>query len=130
MLFGGALLAHWVRVGVEETLGALTVDRICEKVGFQPLVQRLGLGRSPTRVVGFLSHLFVMVLFLMTAAEVAGVGVVREYLSALLVFLPRLFAAAVVRVNDVIATRERDRRSADVEHLPDLTRAECAVEDP
>lgn len=95
LLFGGAWLAHWVRFGVEEMMNALTVDRLCEKAGFHLFVQRLGMGRSPTRVGGFLAHWGVMTLFMVAAADVMGFPVVREYLVDFMVFLPGLVSAVL-----------------------------------
>src|SRR5262245_31113896 len=82
LLFVGAFLAHWVRYGVERLLEAVTMDHLCAEVRLDQLVHRLGMGRSPTRVAGFLAHWFVLLAFGVTAADILGVGAVREYLGA------------------------------------------------
>lgn len=105
LLFVGAFLAHWARYGMEELLGMMTLDDLCGRIRLDHMVQRLGLGRSPTRVAGFLAHWGVMMVFLVAAADVVGLVVVREYLAAFMGFLPGLIAAVLVMGGGLLLAR-------------------------
>ena len=67
--------------------------------------EQLGMGRSPTRVGGFLAHWGVMMLFMVAAADVMGFPVVREYLLDFMAFLPGLVSAVLAMGGGLLLAR-------------------------
>jgi hypothetical protein len=105
LLFVGVFLARWVRYGAEQLMEMMTLDDLCGKVGLDHLVQRFGVGRSPARVIGFMVHWAVLGAFGLTAADMVGLPVVRDYLAAFVGFLPGLVSAVVVMGGGLLLAR-------------------------
>ncbi len=96
LLVVGTFLAHWARICVDYATSEVQLDSLCDRAGLNPLIQRLGMGRSPAKIAGFLAYWAMVLAFLLPAADVAGLPVVRDYLRALESFLPSVVSAVLI----------------------------------
>lgn len=97
LLLVGMVVARGVRAGVEQfLLKFLHVDEYTEKIKLNELLARLGFGRSPAFVLGFLVYWLIVLVFLVSAANVVELTVVSELLQKFVLFVPKLIGAVLV----------------------------------
>lgn len=96
LLLGGSFIGRWLRGLLESVLGMTKLDAYSEKVGLGEVLEKLGLGNSPTVIMGFLVYWLVFLAFLLSAANVVRLTVVSEFLEQVVLFLPKMIAAILV----------------------------------
>jgi len=96
LLLVGMFLARGVRTLIEVALGRLKLDDHTSRVGINEVLARLGLGKSPTFALSFVAHWFIMVLFIVSAANAVNMTVVSEMLERFVQVLPSLIAAVLI----------------------------------
>jgi len=110
VLLLGMLVAVLLGRVVRRVLEAVAVDEVAARYGLDDLLARLGLGRSPARLIGRAVRFAVIVVTVIVAVSTLGLQVLSESLNAAILFLPRLFVGAVILVLGVVAGRLiRDR---------------------
>lgn len=95
-LFAGFFFARMLKIIIEKLLSRTNLDNYTEKIGINEVLARLGMGRSPSRVLSFILYWFVLLVFFVSAANVVNLLVVSELLERLMLFLPSLAAAIVI----------------------------------
>ena len=95
LLIAGMFLARGVRALIEGLLGALRLDDYTSRVGINEVLARLGLGKSPTFILAFTAHWFILTLFIVSAANAVNMTVVSELLERFVAILPSLVAAVL-----------------------------------
>jgi hypothetical protein len=93
LLVCGALIAKVLRELTEKVLIIGKLDTIREKTGVSDFIYKIGLGRSPAVIIGFLVYWLILMIFIVCAAEVLKFTVVSELLNKFILFIPRLIAA-------------------------------------
>jgi hypothetical protein len=96
MLLVGMFLARAVRTLIEIVLGKLRLDDHTSRVGINEVLSRLGLGKSPTFIVAWVAHWFILFLFIVSAANAMNMPVVSELLERFLGVLPSMIAAVLI----------------------------------
>lgn len=97
LLLVGMIVTRGVRAGVEQfLLEFLHVDEYTEKIKLNELLARLGFGRSPAFVLGFLVYWLILLVFLVSAANVVELTVLSELLQKFVLFIPKLIGAVLV----------------------------------
>lgn len=96
LLLVGMLVARGVRTAAEKFLKFVHVDEYTEKIKFNELLARLGFGRSPAFVIGFLIYWFIILVFLVSAANAAELTAVSQLLERFVLFVPKLISAVLV----------------------------------
>jgi len=96
LLLIGALVSRALRALVERILRLGKIDEYSEKIGLNEILARLGLGRSPVYVIGFLIYWLIMLAFLVSAANAVNLTVVSELLQRFALFIPKLIASVLV----------------------------------
>lgn len=96
LLLVGMVVARGVRAGIEKFLTFLQLDEYTEKIKLNELFARLGFGRSPAFILGFLVYWLIVLVFLVSAANVVQLTVVSELLQKFVLFVPRLIGAILV----------------------------------
>lgn len=96
LLLVGMVVARGVRAGIEKFLTFLHLDEYTEKIKLNELFARLGFGRSPAFILGFLVYWLIVLVFLVSAADVVQLTVVSELLQKFVLFVPRLIGAVLV----------------------------------
>ena len=102
LLILGAIVGKLLRKLTEKVLVIAKLDTVSEKIGISEVTHRIGIGRSPAVIIGFLVYWFVFLTFLVSAAEVLKFAIVSELLNQFILFIPRLIAAIFVLAVGVI----------------------------
>jgi hypothetical protein len=100
----GALIVLVVGWIIAVALGRLTVqilrafriDQMAEKMGFKKAFQRAGYELTVTSWVGGLVRWFLIIVFVMAAADIIGLTQVTEFLSRVVLYIPNIIVAAVI----------------------------------
>jgi len=96
LLLVGSFIGRWIRVAVEKTLYLTKLDEYSDKAGFSEILRKLGMGRSPVSILGFLIYWLVFLAFLLSAANIVELTVVSEFLEQIVLFLPKLIASILI----------------------------------
>jgi hypothetical protein len=96
LLLVGMFTARLARALIEAALGRIRLDEHTAPVGLNELLARLGLGKSPTAVASFAVYWFILVVFLVSAANALNMTVVSDLLERFAQFLPSLVAAVLI----------------------------------
>ena len=96
LLLLGMFTARLARALVEAALGRLHLDNHTSRAGLNELLARLGLGKSPTAVASFAVYWFILVVFMVSAANALNMTVVSDLLERFAQFLPSLVAAVLI----------------------------------
>lgn len=120
LLFVGLVLARALRTLVERALARAGVDARLGSVGINELLTRMGLGGSPTFAAGFVAYWFVLLAFIVTAANAVDLPVVSQLLERFLNFLPSLVAAILILFGGLLFARFLSRVVANAAQANDL----------
>ncbi|MFI5344901.1 MAG: hypothetical protein ACHQ51_00860 [Elusimicrobiota bacterium] len=96
LLLVGMVMARLVRALVDAALSRIRLDEHTSRAGLNELFARLGLGKSPSAVAGFVVHWFILVVFIVSAANALNMTVVSDLLERFVQFLPALVAATLI----------------------------------
>lgn len=96
LLLVGMLVASGLRAAVEKFLKFIRLDEHTDKIRLNEVLSRLGFGRSPGQVVGFLVYWLVILVFLLSAANAVELTVVSELLEQFVLFIPKVIGAVLV----------------------------------
>jgi small-conductance mechanosensitive channel len=126
---GGALLLLLVGVIVARLLGRAThralervgLDRLAERWGADDVLQRAGLGRSLSRLVGIAVRVGTTIVVILAALSLLGLQFLSDSLNATVLFLPNVLLAGALVLTGVVVgalVRERLERTAAQMDLP------------
>lgn len=96
LLLVGMVIARFARLGVEKFFKFTKLDDYTEQIKINELTARLGFGDSPGFVVGFLVYWLIILVFLVSAANVVELAVVSELMQRFVLFVPKLIGAVLV----------------------------------
>jgi Conserved TM helix len=96
LLLVGMLVARALRAVVEKFLKFVRVDEYTEKIKLNEVLARLGFGRSPGYIVGFLVYWLIILVFLLSAANAVELTAVSQLLERFVLFIPKLIGAVLV----------------------------------
>jgi hypothetical protein len=96
LLLVGMLVARASRAGIEKFLKLIRLDEYTDRIRLNEVLARLGFGRSPGQVVGFLVYWLIILVFLLSAANAVELTVVSELLQQFVLFIPKVIGAVLV----------------------------------
>ncbi|MGH7205849.1 MAG: mechanosensitive ion channel family protein [Nitrospiraceae bacterium] len=96
LLLVGMLVARGLRAAVEKLLKFIRIDEYTEKIKLNELLARLGFGRSPGYILGFLVYWLIILVFLLSAANAVHLTAVSQLLERFVLFIPKLIGAVLV----------------------------------
>lgn len=105
LLLIGMFTARAARALVEAALGRIRLDEHTSRMGLNELLARLGLGKSPTAVAAFVAHWFILVVFVVSAANALDMTVVSDLLERFVQFLPPLLASVLTLFGGLLFAR-------------------------
>jgi hypothetical protein len=105
LLLAGMFTARALRTVAEGVLAKAKLDEHTCRVGINEVLQRLGMGKSPTYGVCFLIYWFVLFIFIVSAANAVNMTVVSEMLERFLLFLPRILAGVLILFGGLLFAR-------------------------
>jgi small-conductance mechanosensitive channel len=108
--FGGAILLLVVGLFVAWAVGrlvgralrALGIDELGERFGIHDLIERVGLDRSLSRLLGRAVRIALAVVVIVAAVSLLGLGALGSSLNQTVLFVPKLFVALALIVVGVL----------------------------
>ncbi len=96
LLLIGFMLGRGLRKTAEKLLAVIRLDEHTEKFGFNEILSRVGFGRSPSYIIGFLVYWLIVLVFIVSASNVLQLTVVSELLENFVLFIPKLIASMLI----------------------------------
>ena len=81
---------------VEQLIHALRVDKVLSKLEFEKGLERMGFKLNAGTFVGGLVRWFLLIVFLLAAANILGLTQVSDFLRDVLLYLPNVVVAALI----------------------------------
>ncbi len=102
----GLFIARVASSLLEQFLRKIKLDSYTSRVGINEILIRFGLGKSPTQVVSFSVYWALLLVFLVTAANILSLTVISDILQRFVViFLPRMVAAIFIGFGGLLFAR-------------------------
>ena len=92
----GFLVAKLIDAVLSKGLAKLGLDRLLAGVGVNKLLARSGITIAPSALIGKVVYWFIVLTFLISAAESLGLARVSSTLDAFVLYLPKVFGAALI----------------------------------
>lgn len=94
-VIGWAIAAALGRL-VAQVIRALHIDQLLEKLGLRGPVERAGLRLDTGHFLGQLVKWFLILVFLMAATNILGLGQVTVFLQEVIFYIPNVIVAALI----------------------------------
>lgn len=94
----GIFVAKVIRKVTVKLLNLVGIASLGEKVKFNDFLAKIGLGKKLEEIIAAIAYYTVLLIFLVSAAEVLGVTVVLETLNRFIAYLPHILGAFVILV--------------------------------
>lgn len=109
--FVGALIVFVVGWVIAVALGNVArriidfiqIDRLVEKLNVHKVFERADVDLSISRLVGWLVKWFLIIAFLIAAADILGWDQVTAFLKDVALYIPQVFVAVVILVAGIVA---------------------------
>lgn len=98
----GFLVARLLDALLSKLLAKLGLDRLMQGTGLTKMLMRIGIRIPVSALIGKIIYWFVLLLFLVSALEFLGLERVSATLDTLALYVPKVFAAAVVLLAGVL----------------------------
>lgn len=98
----GFVVAKLLDTLISKLLAKLGLDRLMAGTGMTKLMSRVGIQVSVSTLIGKIIYWFVLLIFLVSAAESLGLQRVSATLDVLALYLPKVFGAALVLLAGVL----------------------------
>jgi hypothetical protein len=91
---------------LEYIMKRIKLDMFTSKVGINEILTRIGLGKSPTKVLSILIYWTIMLIFIVSATTVLKLDFVSDIFEAFLIkFIPRIIAAIIIGFAGIILSK-------------------------
>ncbi len=98
----GFLAAKLLDTLLSKLLAKVGLDRLMSGTGLTKLLARIGVKVQVSTLIGKIVYWFVLLIFLVSAAESLGLERVSATLDVLALYLPKMFAAALVLLAGIL----------------------------
>jgi len=128
MLVAGYLLARMLGFMARKFAEKLGINGLADRLNIHQSLANMNLNKSVADLFGMLVFLFIMVAFLLSAVETLGFDRVSSSIDQLLLYLPKVFGAALVLmiglfVADFVRTSVRNAaQGVGLEYAPALSK--------
>ena len=96
ILIVGLIVATLVSKAVTFLLRKVGFDRMANRIGLNRFEQRMGVTMDPAGVLGKIVYWFLVLIFLVPAADALGLPTVSNVLNTLVAYIPNVFVAILV----------------------------------
>lgn len=96
ILIVGLIIAWAVSKALTFLLRKIGFDRMANRIGLTRLEQRMNIQLDPAGVLGKVVYWFILLIFLIPAADALGVPAVSNILNTLVAYIPNVFVAVLV----------------------------------
>lgn len=98
----GLIVAAGLGRLVEKIFDALRLDSLLEKLGLAPYFERAGIQLKGARFLGRLIYWFLVIAFLLAAADILGLFTLSAFLREVLLYIPNVVVAALIMLAAVV----------------------------
>ncbi len=106
----GWVLANIIGKSVRHLIDITNIDKVVNKTGVNEVFQNAGFKYSTGRVIGGIIKWFLIVVFLVAAFDLLGLSELNAFLQQIiLIFLPRVFVAALILLLASVVARAAGR---------------------
>ncbi|OYT72382.1 MAG: transporter [Chloracidobacterium sp. CP2_5A] len=133
LLAVGYLLGKVAAAALRRILARVGVDRLAEQSGLSGFLQQWGVARPLSSVLGSVAFAFVMLAFAISAADALGLASAGQAIAQVMLFLPKLIAAAIVLTLGLMVASwlsglmRRAAEGAGIEYAPTLGRLAMGI---
>lgn len=92
----GFVVAKLLDALITKVLAKLGLDRLMAGTGVDKLLKRIGIGLPVSALTGKVIYWFIVLVFAVSAVEVLGLDRVSSMLDGVVLYLPKLFSAALL----------------------------------
>ena len=92
----GLVVARIIDAVLSKGLAKLGLDRLMRGAGVSRLLSRIGIASPVSTVIGKIVYWFIVLTFVVSAAEALGLARVSATLDAFTLYLPKVFGAALI----------------------------------
>ena len=96
ILIVGLILATLVSRALTLVLRKVGFDRMANRIGLSRFEQRMGITLDPAGILGEIVYWFILLIFLVPAADALGLPAVSNILNTLVAYIPNVFVAILV----------------------------------
>ncbi len=96
ILIVGLIIATVVSKALTIVLRKVGFDRLATRIGLARFEQRMGISFDPAGVLGKIVYWFLLLIFLVPAADALGLPAVSNILNELVAYIPNVFVAILV----------------------------------
>lgn len=96
ILIVGLILATVVSRALTLVLRKVGFDRMANRIGLSRFEQRMGITLDPAGILGKIVYWFILLIFLVPAADALGLPAVSNILNTLVAYIPNVFVAILV----------------------------------
>src|SRR6202140_2240254 len=96
ILVVGLIIATLVSKALTLVLRKVGFDRMANRIGLTRFEQRMNIKMDPAGVLGKIVYWFILLIFLIPAADALGVPAVSNILNQLVGYIPNVFVAILV----------------------------------
>lgn len=101
----GNLAGKILGAALSKILESLKLFEILQKIGLEDLFDEIGFDIELKKSVGKYTRAIVILIFAVAAFDYLGLNVVREFLSAFLLYLPSLFSGLFILVGSFVLAK-------------------------
>lgn len=94
----GMIVGRLVGAGTRRLLALVGTDRLSAGTGVSGLLQRAGVTKEASALLGSFAYWIILLLFVITAIQTLGLAALSDSLAAVVSYLPNLALAAVIAV--------------------------------
>ncbi|QEY58491.1 mechanosensitive ion channel [Pseudomonas sp. C27(2019)] len=98
----GFVVAKLLDTLLSKLLAKIGLDRLMSGTGLTKLLARIGVKAQVSTLIGKIVYWFVLLIFLISAAESLGLERVSATLDVLALYVPKMFAAALVLIAGIL----------------------------
>ena len=98
----GLIIAWALRVTVERLVAALKIDDLMDRLKVTAAFKRAGIELHVGRLLGWILKWFVIVLFLITAADILGWTQITLFLNEVVAYIPNAIIAVVILLVGIV----------------------------
>jgi Conserved TM helix len=96
ILVVGLIIATLVSKALTLVLRKVGFDRMANRIGLTRFEQRMNIKMDPAGILGKIVYWFILLIFLIPAADALGVPAVSNILNSLVAYIPNVFVAILV----------------------------------
>jgi len=98
----GWVLAAWLGRMVTEILRKLWIDKAVKRAKISETFERMGIPIDVSKSIGFLVKWFLIIAFLLAAADILNLNQVTDFLNKVLLYIPNVVVAVVILLLGVL----------------------------